>query len=435
MEAFLSTETIALVLIVSAFHMILFAVVNRWRSKRMGIGKNENSDNNQTFYPDRFPAEMESVEEYLDLNLVHPPKTPTPVSVSSTMEEDGRYEEQERWNLPGFLSIPAPKVDLSGAMNTGVFEKDPMNLPVKSSLFDHTFYSFYDFPRDPSVMLDLESFSRRFLKELEELYHDSVNTLYLKNHKGNPEAVLQLRGNTFVYGDGMENVSFEDDVRERIMAGNMAIVDNGYTAHFPMITPGGIVGMVRIRNKHSLFDRERLNHIYRKINKFSTFLYQSRIFESASTDPDSSLENGILFHRELLRIFIRQEQYAVYPMLLLIQLKSNHTMSRSDINYFGAALRLLFGEQYTAYRIALDVCAVLGPEISSEELGDAMERLRESLKEISADFYSGAAVLNESYGEARQWFDRASRALQESTISPEKSSTVVSDRDQTIQRA
>ena len=155
--------------------------------------------------------------------------------------------------------------------------------------------------------------------------------------------------------------------------------------------------------------------IIMEIRKFGETLYQARVFEEATCDPQSTLANGLSFHRDLLHEYSLKHEMRHPRALTLIRFRGRSNPESMPL--FGLALRAFFAFPFRLYRVAADVLAILGPELPESELERRVaEYLAYIREQEAADVNAGCAVLNDDTGgpaSADQWFRQAGVALEE----------------------
>lgn len=284
-----------------------------------------------------------------------------------------RYEfEQERWNLPGFQSVLAP---VSEPVTSNELDFTSRYFPLRdesreaggTSYFDFRYYRYHEQPGFPEDAANVESFAKSFLAAVEDCLGRADITLYLRNRRGRYHAVLRRSGNIFISGAAVsEESTVPSKLIDKLGDGNYVALDDGREMFFPVPSRDGFPGMVRIRSEAPLYNRDALTEAWYEIRKFGELLYQARIFEQATSDSGSTLNNGLLFHRDLLHEFTLKREVRIARALTLIRFHGR-TNPESFAN-LGLMLRAFFPSPWRRYRIAADVFAVLGPEMPAEEL-------------------------------------------------------------------
>lgn len=320
--------------------------------------------------------------------------------------------EQERWNLPGFLSMqnvhpPEALVRPDFPLIFSSEERDAPGSPHEDRL---EFFAFRDFPEDIHSFSDIEVFCKQFLRETEVWYPDANATIYLVGNGNAFRPVLEKRRSLYLSGDAIED-ELPTDVAGRIFGGNPVLDDEGNTLYFPMLSNTVVIGVLKISSEGSLYNRDRMADAWMGIKRFSAFLYHAKLFEQVTKDAQSTLYNGMQFQKDLKETAQMREYFHVPFHLLLLQFRWK---KQTEPGFTGVSLRAFFSEgKY--YRISKDVYAILSPFTSGEKFQHTMVQYYEYLK--SADIRmiaAGGSVLRFDIARDSDWFRRARMSLQES---------------------
>ncbi|MCP5482959.1 MAG: GGDEF domain-containing protein [Spirochaetales bacterium] len=330
------------------------------------------------------------------------------------------YEfEQERWNLPGFQSVVSPvrrrllpEHIHFPARHFARGEHGDSHDSATGSPFDFRYYRYAESPELPGAVADLESFCRSFLETLLDRLGPVDVTLFLKNRRGRFRPTMRKSGNLFVSGEALDEEPLSSAVLKRLEDNHYVVMEQGHEIFFPLPSRAGLLGAIRIRSERPLYRPEQLSDAWFEIRKYGESLYQARIHEQATVDPASTLGNGLAFEQALRYEFALKREVRYARSLCLVQFHGRSN-PESMLTY-GMGLRAFFGYPQRLFRIAEDVCAVLGPEIAEEELDRLMgEYLGYLRNEAPVDITVGIAILEAEVRSAHDWFRRAARALEE----------------------
>ena len=319
--------------------------------------------------------------------------------------------EQERWNLPGYLSlsdvVPTPPgvgdLDFTGGGAGSLF--------VGKSLFDRAHYRL-DQGGWNDAMGDLESLAREFMTDLGDRFSPSRVLLYLRNRRNRLYPLLMSQGNVFVSGTFIDRENPPADVIEKIQEGQCVVAEDGRSLHLPVPCRAGLLGVVHVTGENSLYNRENLAAMWALTRKFGEQLYQAKIFEQAAMDGESTLNAGMSFHRDLRHEYSLQSEIAGKRGLLLIQFQG--AGDPVHMRTLGLALRALFSDRERLYRVALDVFAVLGPAMDDETLERrVVDYLNYVRNHQNVSVSAGYALLEGETLSPSDWFQSAARALEE----------------------
>ncbi len=360
-----------------------------------------------------------------------------------------RYEfEQERWNLPGFQSVMQPlrrKIrpdDLDFFRHTGAGR----GFDNQSSLFDFRYYRYRDQPGYPEQSADIEAFAKAFLTAITDLAGHATTTLYLRNRRGHYHATLRRSGSVFISGAALGAEPVDPQLVRQLEDGRYIVLDDGHEIFFPVpcrqdhatrsadagdakdhgavgqvpreqsSLGRGMLGLIRMKSDRPLYNAETLAAAWYEIRKFGESLFQARVFEEAISDPESTLHNGLSFHRDLLHEFSLKRELKNDRMLLMLRFRGRS--NPESVQLFGLGLRSFFASPFRLYRIAADVFALLGPALPVEEaerrLGEFLSFVRE---QEAVDLNAGSALLNDDGAgpaSAYEWFRQAAVALEDS---------------------
>lgn len=315
---------------------------------------------------------------------------------ASRVSDFSQAETQERWNLPGFQSIPA-------------FLAAPE--PIGSS-FDFRWFRFSEMPRDPSFFLDLENYSRDFLASLSRILPGGRFTLFLVDERSRYRPILQRSGNIFLSGSAIESIEPEGDVLHQLRNGKTVLSEDGFRIVFPLESRSGLLGAVELESESSLFNSEVVSRAWIDVQKYAEFLVQGKIYEQANTDPSSTLGSGIRFHEDLVDFFARKRTFRQNPALYLISLPENRI---GNLEGAGPVLRNSRPPEYAFYRIAQETLGVIGPALGEKELVYFYKDLVQQLHpfDLFPAGFGGAHASSDVAGPT-DWFRRAGLCLEES---------------------
>jgi hypothetical protein len=161
-----------------------------------------------------------------------------------------------------------------------------------------------------------------------------------------------------------------------------------------------------------MFSKDKINNAWNQMRKNGEFLYQARAYEQFTTDPESTLYNGMRFRNDLQEAYNRSSQMIHPPVLMLIQF--NDSCDQGTMSIRGIILRNIFGRSFNMYRVGKDVFAVMGVDPGSDVLMSFIRRYEESLEvqgQISCR--SGASVLSLDITSVDLWFQYAGLSLEE----------------------
>lgn len=361
--------------------------------------------------------------------------------LASLEEEDHhteRYEfEQERWNLPGFQSVMQPlrnkirpdDLDLDSFATAGKARGvgktrevgDSHGFDNHSSLFDFRYYRFHEQPGFPEQVADIESFAKGFLTAVTDLADHATATLFLRNRRGKYHATLRRSGSIFISGAALGVEPVGSHLVQQLEEGRYVVMDEGHEIYFPVpcrqtsVDGTAILGLIRLKSDRPLYNAETLAAAWYEIRKFGESLFQARVFEEAVSDPESTLHNGLTFHRDLMHEYSLKREIKNGRMLSLIRFRGRS--NPESVQLFGLGLRSFFAAPFRLYRIASDVFAVLGPQLPVEDLerrlGDFLEFVRE---QEPVDANAGCALLMDDGAgpsAAYDWFRQAALALEQ----------------------
>ncbi|MEQ9364629.1 MAG: hypothetical protein RIF32_10315, partial [Leptospirales bacterium] len=352
---------------------------------------------------------------------------------------ESRYEfEQERWNLPGFQSVMQPlrgkirSEDLDFFRHTG----EGRGFDNQSSLFDFRYYRFHDQPGYPEQTADIESFAKGFLTAVTDLAGHATATLFLRNRRGRYHATLRRSGSVFISGAALGTEPVAPHIVKQLEGGRYVVLQDGHEIYFPVpcrqessggrsdghgpigqgLTGQGVLGLIRMKSDRPLYNAETLAAAWYEIRKFGESLFQARVFEEAVSDPESTLNNGLTFHRDLLHEYSLKREVKNGRILMLVRFRGRSNPDSAQL--FGLGLRSFFAAPFRLYRIAADVFAAMGPALPAEEierrLGEFLDFIRE---QEAVDVNAGCALLmDDGAGPASpyEWFRQAGLALEQS---------------------
>ena len=309
---------------------------------------------------------------------------------------------QERWNLPGFLSLPP-------------FIKA---LPIPEGTFQPRTYNFISTPRDPAFFLDLETFGIEFLSTLERYFPDSRRILYLTDRQGEYTPVLGALGKLRISGEALHMEKPDPEALERLRSGKTVLFEDGCGVIYPLESEAGLLGALWIESGENLFDEEVLSRGWSEIRRFSTFLIQAKVYEQAVTDQETTLASGFRFHEDLVQAVARRRLWKKVPSLYLGKwnvAELPEEERRKQSGRIGIDLRNRRPPEFAFYRIATDVFAILGPELGSRELKEFFQEIQGIFQKSPLQLKGlGGSDLAFDLGSAREWFRRAGLALDES---------------------
>lgn len=323
--------------------------------------------------------------------------------------------EQERWNLPGFQSVYNPIQKTLSARDidftTGL---SGQSMAEGDFLFAARYYKFAE-AAENGMLTDIEGFARKFLEEISERFGPVESVLYLKNHKDQFHPVLSKKSSTFISGPAVQARHRDLDplLLAQLRDGNCVVSEDGLRVYLPLSAREGMLGAVALRSDRPLYKSRELSALWYEIKKYGEYLHQAKIYEQATTDPYSTLFNGLQFQHDLFNDFSMKKEVRYTRSLLIVQF-----CGRSNLDHMrllGMGLRSAFGRPFRLYRIAQDAAAILGPVMTAEEME---ERFREFLNFVRAqdavDISVGCALLDDDVTGTDEWFRRATRALEDS---------------------
>lgn len=357
-----------------------------------------------------------------------------------TSDEDGTDQyvwefKQERWNLPGFLSVINPVGNDFYAQEPESWQQYFRN-PVanennyrKTSYFDFQFYRFESMPEYPEFLLGVERFSRIFLQKIVDIASELEVTLYLKNRKNNFDPVLSKKGNLFVSGDAIDHGQTPAEILQELHKHCYVLQNEGKDIYFPLPTRKGVSGVIHCKSGSPLYNKNLLSRLWFEIRKFGESLYQVKVYEQATIDPVSCLGNGMSFYKDLEVNFHLKKEVIHKRQLSLIQFI--HQESSDQMHWIGPALRAHFHASIQIYRLADDVCALLGPNIPEEIFSTRVAELVDFITSYHpCEFSIGIALLENEVSSPNEWFSHAAAALGESRMDgPNRYQYFKSNRD------
>lgn len=357
------------------------------------------------------PGQSQRVAADADTVRVRDESTATTIAADRPppkKEENGDPAvEQERWNLPGFLAamspvrtrLPLEKIDLSAVMRHESGE----------SLFDFRYYDFLDSGEFLESVSDLENFARAFLSSVSSGLEQAGAVLFLRNRSGQMAPCLEKRGDVFISGAALDGESLSAECLRHLEGGRYVALEDGLQLVFPLPSTRGLAGAVSFRSDRPLFKPEALARTWFRIRKFGEWLWQATVFEQATVDRDTSLNNGLLFHRDLRVEFSLRGMVREPRELTLLQFLD----ASGDWLWRGVQLRRHFGDR-RLYRIAGDVVAMLGGEQDAESIDLRFSDFLRDLREQEAvDVCIGSAALDDDVASPLEWFRRAGAALED----------------------
>ncbi|MCR9141150.1 MAG: hypothetical protein NXI24_02790 [bacterium] len=337
-----------------------------------------------------------------------------------------RYEfEQERWNLPGFQSVMQPlrqKIQAEDLDFWPAAKGAGRGFDNQSSLFDFRYYRFHEQQGYPEQIADIESFARGFLTAVTDLATHATATLYLRNRRGRFHPTLRRSGSVFISGAALGSEPAAHHLVKQLEDGRYVVMEEGREIYFPVPcrqapqgTPG-VLGLICMKSDRPMYNAETLSAAWYEIRKFGESLFQARVFEEAVSDPESTLSNGLSFHRDLLHEYSLKREIKNGRMLILLRFRGRSNPDSGRL--FGLGLRSFFAAPFRLYRVAADVFAALGPELPLEELERRLGEFLEFVREQEAvDVNAGCALLNDDGAgpaSAYEWFRQAGTALEQS---------------------
>lgn len=311
-------------------------------------------------------------------------------------EETGEavFFAQENWNLPGFQSV--------GRISD-----------AEKSSFQHSAGYFRLADYAPEAGNDLTSYARRFLEEVTEIAGEVEATLYLRNQRGQVEPCLGLRGELILNGTILEKYRPSPVTINRLKEHHCLLSEDGQRAYFALSDGEKLLGALGLFSREPLYNREDLSRINFLARKYARLLYQALLHEQATTDPESTLKNGIEFQNDLARCLLHRRNFRSPRMLLLLQFSI--AAGAEEFRTIGPQLRQVFSPDFELYRIASDAVALIGPALDDERITVRLQELLDSLSHFRGiTLAAGSARLDESLDRAQEWFDRARAALEES---------------------
>lgn len=302
---------------------------------------------------------------------------------------------QENWNLPGFQGLDR----IAG---------------VEKSSFQQSAGYFRLADYAPEAGKGLMQYARRFLEEVTEIAGETEATLYLRNQRGQVEPCLGLRGELILGGSVLEQNRPSPVTINRLKEHHCLLSEDGQRAFFALLDGGDkLLGVLGLRSREALYNREDLSRINFLARKYGRLLYQALLHEQATTDPESTLKNGIEFQNDLARSLLERRNFRTPRMLLLLQFSI--AAGDDEFRTIGPELRHIFAPDFELYRIASDAVALIGPALDDERITIRLQELLNRLNQFRGIALSaGSARLDEAIDRAQEWFDRARSALEES---------------------
>lgn len=322
--------------------------------------------------------------------------------------------EQERWDLPGFLSLmPVVSDSRDIRFDTDLFSGSSGE--SGESLFNFRLYSFSELPENFSVLTDVEAYCRHLLESVSSWGFDEERaTLYLLNRNGEFRSVLQRKGHVFVSGDVLEPW-LPEEIRGRLTGEVPVSNEDGTVLYFPLSACVGILGALRVDSLTPMFSKEKINTAWNHMRKYGEFLYQARAYEQFTTDPESTLNNGMRFRNDLRDAFNRRDGMVHSPVLILIQF--NDSCDGGIMSVRGMTLRNILGSTFKLYRIAKDVFALISSDPGSDVLLNCMRRYELALELLGhSSIRTGAAVVSPDVTDVDSWFRYAGLSLEEARL-------------------
>lgn len=320
--------------------------------------------------------------------------------------------EQERWNLPGFLSALAPVRRRLHADEFDPAAQLERSMDSGDGLFNFRYYRYHDTPGFPDNASDLESFSKSFLNATLDAAGRGEATLYLRNRSGRYRACLRRLGGVYISGAALEESELSPHIIRRFEEGKYLALEDGRTLYFPVPSRYGALGAIRLTSSEPLLNPELIARVWFEIRKYGETLLQACIFEQATSDPASATGNGFLFQRDLKLEYSLRREWRDRRALWIVRFTGRSRLERAD--QYGYALRSELAPPCRLYRIAADAFAGLGPEIPESELDRrftaALARIRER---EAVDIAIGCAILEEDVSSSSDWFRRAGLALEQ----------------------
>ncbi len=315
--------------------------------------------------------------------------------------------EQEYWGLPGFQSLPPAVEDISPALRSLA----EGFLREQSHIFGWQWYRFAELSTYPGSISDIEFFAKSLLSVTMERLYSLRATLYLLDQRGNYQAVLQKRGNIFVSGV-KENIAVpEKTLIGRLKAGNYVLLNNGLDIFFPLPARGAMLGFLHLNRETVLNGPLQLRKVWQEICRYGELLWQARLYEQATSDPQSTLLNGMSFQKDLYQCAIMQGGLAIPLELTLI--KFHNREPGRFMRLYGSSLRQVFPLSARLYRIALEVGAVLNYQLPRGELARRIQKLT-ALIDQKTEISIGSASWHSTMQSPNEWFRQAASALEQS---------------------
>ncbi len=319
------------------------------------------------------------------------------------------FLEQERWALPGFLSIRPVIID-SSDINTPA--EQYQHSYKKGTLFNHYTYRFEDLPSNGMVFSDVEAYCRSLLDATENWgFREERVTLYLINQRQEYHPILQRKGSVYISGEAIQKKMPEYIVGR--LSAEIPVLDNeGHTLYLPLFSSAGNLGALAVYSSAPMFNQTHIDRAWNDIRKYGEFLYQARAYEQFTKDPVSTLYNGMQFHTDLGDTVFKRESFRQPPVLLLI--KFSDGCDAENMSIPGMILRSSFPREFRLYRIACDVFAVMGPDPGESGMANLVDKYRINLSQSGRIVFStGACVLTLDIADSDSWFRQAGLALEE----------------------
>lgn len=347
--------------------------------------------------------------------LARNPRSATSAPAGAAGENRARFTEQfeqERWNLPGFLSALAPVRRRLHATEFDPAAQFERAQDAGDGLFNFRYYRYHDAPGFPENASDLESFSKSFLNAALDAVGRGEATLYLRNRSGQYRACLRRLGGVYISGAALDESELSPQIIRRFEEGKYLALEDGRTLYFPVPSRYGALGAMRLTSSEPLLNPELIARVWFEIRKYGETLLQACIFEQATSDPASAAGNGFLFQRDLKLEFSLRREWRDRRALWIVRFTGRSRLERAD--QYGYALRSELAPPCRLYRIAADAFAGLGPELPESELdrrfAAALARIRER---EAVDIAIGCAILEEDVSSSSDWFRRAGLALEQ----------------------
>ena len=166
--------------------------------------------------------------------------------------------------------------------------------------FDYRRFRLHDSTDFPASMDDLEALARSALQRIgRERTCELI--LYLRNRKGALKPYMRMRGDVFLFAGAADVMAppIEAEVVERLSRDESIFARDARQVLFPVAGAGELLGCLCYMADKPVYNRNEVGEIWTEVRKFGEQLYQAKVFEQATFDPESTLRNGASFYNDL----------------------------------------------------------------------------------------------------------------------------------------